>query len=158
MPKDEVELTQFDRQVLRLKETTLADYPRSHVMNLISKDLDPICECVQIVPVLFIAPVELCIISLLLLVVIGWEALLGIAYMLLCMMLRCGVGRVYRKLRNNTAFFTDQRLRLFSEAISGIQAIKMNVWETAFENLFKNIRRFVSLNSVLVVNILIFRF
>lgn len=127
-------------------------------MNLISKDLHPIGQCVQIVPVLFTAPVELCVISLLLLVVIGWEALLGIAYMLLCMMLRCGVGRVYRKLRHNTAFFTDQRLHLLSEVISGIQAIKMNVWETAFENLFNNIRRFVSLNSVLVANILIFRF
>lgn len=114
-------------------------------MNLISKDLDPIGQCVHSVPFLFTAPVELCIISLLLLVIIGWEALLGIAYMLVCMMLRCGVGRVYRKLRHNTAFFTDQPLRLLSEAISGIQAIKMNVWEAAFENLFKNIRRFVLL-------------
>jgi len=131
--------------VLRLKETFLADYPSSHVMNLISKDLDPIGQCVHWVPFLFTAPVELCVISLLLLVIIGWEALLGIAFMLVCMMLRCGVGRVYWKLRHNTAFFTDQRLHLLSEAISGIQTIKMNVWEAAFENLFKNIRRFVLL-------------
>ena len=144
-PGNEAELTQFDHQVLRLKETTLADYSTSHVMNLISKDLDPIGQCIHMVPVLFTAPLELCIISLLLLVIIGWEALPGIAYMLVCMTLRCGVGRVYRKLRRNTAFFTDQRLRLLSEAISGIQAIKMNVWERAFENLFKNIRRFVLL-------------
>ena len=114
-------------------------------MNLISKDLDPIGQCVHMVPVLFTAPLELCIISLLLLVIIGWEALSGIAYLLVCMMLRCGVGRVYRKLRHNTAFFTDQRLRLLSEVISGIQTIKMNVWERTFENLFKKIRRFVLL-------------
>ena len=125
-------------------------------MNLLFKDLDPIGQCVHMVPVLFTAPVELCIISLLLLVIIGWEAILGIAYMLVCMMLRCGAGRVFRKLRHNTALFTDRRLRLLSEAISGIQAIKMNVWEAAFENLFKNIRRFVPLDSILVVNILIF--
>ena len=113
-------------------------------MNLISKDLDPIGQCVNMVPFLFTAPVELLTISLMLLVIIGWEALLGIAYMLVCTMLRCGIGRVYRKLRGNAAFFTDQRLRLLSEAISGIQAIKTNVWEAAFENLFKNVRRFVS--------------
>lgn len=118
-------------------------------MNLLSKDLDPIGQCMYSVPFLFTAPVELLVMCLILLVMIGWEALLGIGYMLLCTLLRCGIARVYRKLRRHTAFFTDQRLRLLSEVISGIRAIKMNVWEGVFEKLFKNIRRFVPRYTVL---------
>ena len=123
-------------------------------MNLISKDLDPIGQCVHMVPFLFTAPVELLIISLLLLVMVGWEVLLGIAYMLICTLLRCCFGRVYRKLRRHIAFFTDQRLQLLSEVISGIKAIKMNVWEGVFENLFKNIRRFVTCDNFLLLMLL----
>ena len=130
--------------MLRLKETTLADYATSHVMNLISKDLEPIDKCAYLAPFLLTAPVELLAFSLLLIAMIGWEAIIGIAYMLLCTLLRCGIGRVYRKLRQHTAFFTDQRLRFLSEVFSGIRAIKMNVWERAFERLIKNIRRLVS--------------
>ena len=122
-------------------------------MNLISKDLDPIGQCVHMVPFLFTAPVELLVISLLLLLMIGWEALIGVAYMLLCTLLRGSIGRVYRKLRRNTAYFTDQRLHLLSEVLSGIQAIKMNVWERVFENLFKKIRRFVSQHAILCINV-----
>lgn len=111
------------------------------MMNLISKDLDPIGQCACLAPFLLTAPLELLAFSLLLIVMIGWEAMIGIAYMLLCTLLRCCIGRVYRKLRKYTAFFTDQRLCLLSEVIAGIRAIKINVWERAFERLIKNIRR-----------------
>ena len=127
-----------------LKQATLADYTSGHVINLISKDLYPIGQCVYSAPFLFIAPVELLVMSLLLLVIVGWEALIGIAYMLVCTLLRCGVGRVYGKLRRVTAFFSDQRLGLFCEVICGIRTIKMNVWEEVFEKLLKDVRRFVS--------------
>ena len=129
--------------MLRLKETDLADYTISHLMNLISKDLEPIDQCSQLVPFLFTAPVELVVFSILLSALIGWESVMGIVYMLVCTLLRCGIGRVYRKMRQHTAFFMDHRLRLLSEVLSGIRVIKINAWERVFQQLIKDIRRLV---------------
>ena len=137
--------------MLQLKQRAFADYTTSHVMNLISKDLDPIGQCVCLAPYLFTAPIELLAFLLLLISMIGWEATIGIGYMVVCTLLRCCVGRVYRKLRQYTAFFTDQRLRLLIEVISGIRAVKINVWEQVFESLFKNVRRLVLLCSIFSV-------
>lgn len=129
--------------MLRLKETDLADYTTSHLINLISKDLEPIDQCSQLVPFLFTAPVELVVFSILLSVLIGWESVMGIVYMLVCTLLRCGIGRVYKKLRQRTVFFMDHRLRLLSEILSGIRAIKINAWEGVFKRLIKDVRRLV---------------
>lgn len=129
---------------MRLKKTSLVDYTSSHVVNLISKDLDSIGSCVYSVPFLLTAPVELLIMSLLLLVMVGWEVLLGVSYIMFCTFLRCGVGKVYKKMHLGTAFFSDQRIALLSEVICGIRVIKMNVWEEVFEKLLGNSRRFVS--------------
>lgn len=112
-------------------------------MNLISKDLEPIDQCSQLVPFLFTAPVELVVFSILLSALIGWESVMGIVYMLVCTLLRCGIGRVYRKMRQHTAFFMDHRLRLLSEVLSGIRVIKINAWERVFQQLIKDIRRLV---------------
>lgn len=129
--------------MLRLKETDLADYTTSHLINLISKDLEPIDQCSQLVPFLFTAPVELVVFSILLSVLIGWESVMGIVYMLVCTLLRCGIGRVYKKLRQHTVFFMDHRLCLLSEILSGIRAIKINAWEGVFKRLIKDVRRLV---------------
>ena len=129
--------------MLRLKETDLADYTTSHLINLISKDLEPIDQCSQLAPFLLTAPVELVVFSILLSALIGWESVMGIVYMLVCTLLRCGIGRVYRKLRQHTVFFMDHRLRLLSEILSGIRAIKINAWEGVFKRLIKDIRRLV---------------
>lgn len=129
--------------MLRLKETDLADYTTSHLINLISKDLEPIDQCSQLVPFLFTAPVELVVFCILLSVLIGWESVMGIVYMLVCTLLRCGIGRVYKKLRQHTVFFMDHRLRLLREILSGIRAIKINAWEGVFKRLIKDVRRLV---------------
>lgn len=129
--------------MLRLKETDLADYTTSHLINLISKDLEPIDQCSQLVPFLLTAPVELVVFSILLSALIGWESVMGIGYMLVCTLLRCGIGRVYRKLRQHTVFFMEHRFSLLSEILSGIRAIKINAWEGVFKRLIKNIRRLV---------------
>lgn len=51
------------------------------------------------------------------------------------------MGKLYARLRAKTAFKTDARLRLIGEVLSGIEVIKMYVWEKLFINYVNKVRR-----------------
>ena len=56
------------------------------------------------------------------------------------------MGRLFSRVRFNTAKQTDKRLRLMSEITSGIRVIKMYSWEKPFANRVADARKYVILN------------
>ena len=50
------------------------------------------------------------------------------------------IGKIFSRLRLETAVKTDKRINLMSEIISGIKVIKMSAWEKPFTNLISRIR------------------
>lgn len=52
------------------------------------------------------------------------------------------MARKAAKLRDKAAAFTDERLVVMNEIISGIRAVKMYAWEWNFRDAVWNLRRY----------------
>jgi hypothetical protein len=59
------------------------------------------------------------------------------------------LGKLIAKLRNKIAVRTDERMRLMTEIVSGIQVIKMYAWEKPFAKLVEVARLYVICNEKL---------
>ena len=53
------------------------------------------------------------------------------------------MGKVFSKLRLETAKRTDERIRNMNEIISAMRVIKMYTWEKPFANLIAHCRRYL---------------
>ena len=84
---------------------------------------------------------ELVIVTVLLVNLIGWQAVMGI--LLLCMLMPYFAEFSYAGaiLRLRTAALSDHRITLIKEVVTGIRAIKTNAWEDEYRKKIKNVRR-----------------
>lgn len=94
----------------------------------------------QVGMVLF-APLELSISLVILLYLIGWEALVGAAFYFLLVAFQMLMARKAAKVRAKAAAFTDRRLVVMNEIISGIRAVKTYAWEWKFRDLVSDLHR-----------------
>ncbi|KAJ8983675.1 hypothetical protein NQ317_003463 [Molorchus minor] len=145
------------RKALKLNKSALAETTIGQMVNLLSNDVGRFNQAVSHIHYLWLAPIELIIVSYLLYVYVGPIGLVGAVFLLLFTPLQtCNPAMptqvplkpcfsVYRKktsqYRLRTAIRTDERVRLMSEIINGIQVIKMYTWEKPFAELVNMVRR-----------------
>jgi ABC-type multidrug transport system fused ATPase/permease subunit len=66
---------------------------------------------------------------------LGWSFLAGFGAVLLLVPLQMFFSRSLTDLRSNLGKNTDQRIKLVSQALSGVRLMKINGWEWAFNEL-----------------------
>lgn len=135
------DLSYFVLQILLLKESDLGESLSSNFIEKMSRQLQQLESFPNLLPYLLIGPLEFVLYSILLCLLVEWTAITGVIYLVICAMLRCGVGKVLLKLRGLTVFFTLKRLSLFDDVILGIRAIKMYTWENVFARFVSDLRR-----------------
>ena len=124
-----------------LSKQTLRIATRGNVIDLISNDV----QRIELTPLwLFIStlgvfdiPAVIC----LLLYLIGWEAIMGVFFLVAlipCVMI---ISFLCAQLRQETAAVSDQRISLMSELISGIRALKAHAWEENYKEKIQEVRR-----------------
>ena len=87
------------------------------------------------------APLELVIGLIILWYLIGWEALIGAVIFFVLVIFQMLMAKKAAKLRKMAAAFTDKRLVVMNEIITGIRAVKMYAWEWKFRDTVCEIRR-----------------
>lgn len=63
------------------------------------------------------------------------------------------LGKRLSEIRSNATSMIDERLRLMSEIISGVQVIKMYAWEKPFSTLVEHARKYSLSHGVMHVRI-----
>nr|XP_036672754.1 probable multidrug resistance-associated protein lethal(2)03659 [Drosophila suzukii] len=129
------------RQSIRLSKTILGEISTGHIINLISNDLGRMDTFLQFTHYLWLAPLQVLVVTYLMYQEIGIAGVLGMSFMLLFIPLQMYLGKKISVLRLQTALRTDKRMRIMTEIISGMQVIKMYAWELPFERLVSYARR-----------------
>ncbi|KAI8498944.1 Multidrug resistance-associated protein 4, partial [Branchiostoma belcheri] len=91
---------------------------------------------------LWIAPAQVATVVSLLWLDLGLSALVGVVgFVLLLLPVQTLLGRLFSKIRAETAKRTDNRVRTMNEIISAIRVIKMYTWEKPFSKLIAQYRK-----------------
>ncbi|EDW59850.1 probable multidrug resistance-associated protein lethal(2)03659 [Drosophila virilis] len=129
------------RKALRLSHTALGDTSIGQVVNLLSNDVGRFDMILLNVHFLWLAPLELFVVTFFMYQKIGVASFFGVAVMLLFLPLQAYLAKKTSALRLLTALRTDERVRMMNEFISGIQVIKMYAWEKPLGKLIQFMRR-----------------
>ncbi|KAJ8929217.1 hypothetical protein NQ314_018096 [Rhamnusium bicolor] len=128
------------RKALKLSKTALAETNIGQMVNLLSNDVGRFDFATQLVHNLWIAPIKTVITMYLIYAYVGPTGLIGAFFLLLFIPFQMYMGKKTSQYRLRTAIRTDERVRLMSEIITGIQVIKMYTWEKPFSKLVEMTR------------------
>ena len=109
--------------------------------DLVSNDIQRLDLATQNLFTFLRCPFDLTILGILLWVLIGWQALMGLIFPLILIPYLSETTGWVAKLRMRAAQVTDKRLAVMNEIISGIRAVKMYAWEWPYRDKVRQIRR-----------------
>ncbi|KAJ8954550.1 hypothetical protein NQ318_000784 [Aromia moschata] len=129
------------RKALKLSKSALAETTIGQMVNLLSNDVARFENIIIHVNYLWLAPIETLIFMGVLYNYVGYTGLVGTLFLILFTPIQLYMGKKTSSYRLRTALRTDERVRLMSEIITGIQVIKMYTWEKPFAKLVEMSRR-----------------
>ena len=121
--------------------SSLANINSGRVINLVSKDLEPVQAFCSTVFYLVVVPLQVVVVSLVLWWLVGWKAVMGMPYTFVVTALQIGSSKVLQRLRPKTMTISDERVRLLSDMVSGIRHVKANALEGFVSQKIQHVRR-----------------
>ncbi|XP_074597278.1 ATP-binding cassette sub-family C member 4-like [Brevipalpus obovatus] len=111
------------------------------IINLVSNDVAKIDTVSVLITDMIIAPFQTAIVSIILWKMLNVAYLVGLGIILIFVAFQSLMGKKFGYVRQSTAEFTDKRIRLMNQIISGMKVIKMYSWERPFADMIGQIRR-----------------
>ncbi|XP_015433210.1 PREDICTED: multidrug resistance-associated protein 4 [Dufourea novaeangliae] len=129
------------RKILRLSKSSTNVTTPGQIINLMSNDVSRFEQLFVMLHYIWILPIQGALITFMIWESVGIACLAGVFLISVqTIPLQGYMGKWISKLRLKIAIRTDERVRLMTEIISGIQVIKMYTWEKPFEKLVSIVR------------------
>ncbi|KAL7424431.1 ATP-binding cassette transporter yor1 [Cryptotrichosporon argae] len=119
-------------RALRLTQKARGQIPNGKLVNHISTDISRIDFASGFLHMLWTAPVQFVVITVILLVEIGYSALPGIGFLLIMTPLQATAMKRLFMVRKKSMFWTDRRAKLLQEILGGMRIVKFMAWEKPF--------------------------
>ncbi|XP_014472274.1 PREDICTED: multidrug resistance-associated protein 4-like isoform X2 [Dinoponera quadriceps] len=130
------------RKLLRLSKSSTTITP-GQIINLLSNDMSRFDQLFIMLHYIWIMPIQGSIIAFLIWQNVGIASLAGVFLITIQTIPVQGyISKWTSKLRLKIAVKTDERIRLMSEIINGIQVIKIYTWEKPFQELVSRARKY----------------
>lgn len=127
---------------LRLSAGNKSEMGVGKIVNLQSNDAAKLWKMPQYLHMIWSGPFQiLTVMGLLIRVIHFWPAFVGLAVTIIIIPLSTLVARSLARLRKKIVKLTDARVKLSSEVITGIKAIKLYAWEQAYEERILDLRK-----------------
>lgn len=125
-------ITAIYNRSLRLTTRARTTLTNGKLVNHISTDVSRIDFCCGFYHLAFVAPVQMVICLILLLINLGPSALAGYAFFVLCTPIQTNVMKRLMALRLKSMQWTDKRAKLLQELLGGMKIIKYFTWEIPY--------------------------
>eukprot|EP00741_Cyanophora_paradoxa_P022691 tig00021494_g21913.t1 len=129
------------RKALRLDSAARQRSTAGNILNLMSSDCQRFAEIAFFFHMIWVAPVVVLVVLALLIWVIGWQALVGVAVMFLLFPVNGALAAYSQKLRGIQSKISDERVATMNEVVQGIRVIKFYAWERHFAGRMEGVRR-----------------
>lgn len=125
-------ITAIYERSLRLTSRARTTLTNGKLVNHISTDVSRIDFCCGFFHLAWIAPIQMVVCLILLLVNLGPSALAGFSFFVLCTPIQTRVMKRLGGLRQKSMVWTDKRVKLLQELMSGMKILKYFAWEVPY--------------------------
>ncbi|KAG8191790.1 hypothetical protein JTE90_026825 [Oedothorax gibbosus] len=128
------------KKALVLSNSARKDFTVGEVVNLMSVDTQRVMDYVQMVNLLWSAPLQIVISIYLLWQQLGLATLAGLGVMILMIPLNAAISIYIRNFQVSLMRDKDARTKLMNEVLNGIKVLKLYAWENSFIKSIMKIR------------------
>ncbi|KAI8853864.1 P-loop containing nucleoside triphosphate hydrolase protein [Chytridium lagenaria] len=127
-------------KMLKISPAARARLTSGKIINVIVSDTNRIDLAMQTLPNIYSAPFVIMVASVLLIINLGWSALIGLGVLLIYLPCQNWIQKTMGTMRTRSNKIADERIRITSEALAGIRVIKSYAWEPSFRDVIADLR------------------
>eukprot|EP00731_Ephydatia_muelleri_P021951 Em0014g542a len=130
------------QKIMKLNQATAGQVSTGHVVNLASSDAQKFDQAFVFIHLLWISPLLLVASTYLLYTKcsVGLASLIPIEVIIIALPIQVFLFRTFSSEKFKSAIWTDKRIKIMNEIISGMRVIKMYGWEDAFRRVVNQLR------------------
>jgi ABC-type multidrug transport system fused ATPase/permease subunit len=117
---------------LRLTSRARSTLTNGKLVNHISTDVSRIDYCAAFFHISWTAPIQIIFCLVVLFINLGPSAFAGFAFFLIATVLQAVTMKSLARIRDRAMTWTDKRVKLLQELLSGIKVIKLFGWEKPY--------------------------